>query len=100
LCRKPPFCLRRRRVVFLLSRTFLRNKYAATSRTIPFTISRTISRNVSMIITSFPKGKKSNNQPPSQYPVALLFYHIPILKNAKGKDPPCFLVSLLETDVT
>jgi hypothetical protein len=57
LC-EPPFCLRRRRVVFSFSRTFFRKKYAHTSRTIPFRTSRRISRNVSMIITSFPKKER------------------------------------------
>jgi hypothetical protein len=49
----------RRRVVFLSSKTFFRKTYAAASYTIPFKISRMISRNVSMIITSFPKTERS-----------------------------------------
>lgn len=73
---EPPLCLRRRRVVFLYSRTFFRKKYAQTSRTIPFRTSRRISRNVSMIITSFRNyGMKIDNQPPQQYSAATPFYH-------------------------
>lgn len=69
---EPPSCLLRRRVVFLLSKRLLRKRYALTSRTIPFKTSFRISRNVSMIITSFPKNRKKNdNQPPSQFQLPL-----------------------------
>jgi len=34
-----------------------------------------ISKNVSMIITSFPKTEKRRQQPPQQYSAATLFYH-------------------------
>ena len=79
---EPPFCFRRRGVVFLFSRTFFLKKYAINSRIIPFRTSRRISRNVSMIITSFPKKeKKINNQPPSQYSVAPLYYHLCLSNN-------------------
>jgi hypothetical protein len=65
--REPPFSLRRRWVAFLCSRTFFRKKCALISRTIPFRTSRRISRNVSMIITSFPneKGKRETTNHPN-----------------------------------
>lgn len=57
LC-EPPLSLRRREGGFLLSKTFFRKKKAAVSRTIPLRISRSMSRNVSMIITSLSKRKR------------------------------------------
>jgi hypothetical protein len=79
LLREPPFCFLRRGVVFFWSITFLRKIYAALSRTIPFTISRKTSRNVSMIITSFPKTERreTTNHP---HNIQLLPYIITIFQ--------------------